>query len=60
MIAKINADVARALAVPEVVARIEFLGSEVVASSTPGVSRLLRAEAEQWAKLVKERNIRFQ
>jgi len=60
IIAKINADLQRALAVPEVIARIEAIGNEVIASRADEASRALRADAEQWARLVKERNIRFQ
>lgn len=60
IIAKINADLQRALAAPEVIARIEASGNEVIASRADEASRSLRADAERWARLVKERNIRFQ
>jgi len=60
IIAKINADLQRALAVPEVIAKIEVNGNEVVASGADEASRALRVDAEQWARLVKERSIRFQ
>lgn len=60
IIAKINAEIVRAMAVAEIVTRTESVGSEVVASSTADANRLLRADAEQWARLVRERNIRFQ
>jgi tripartite-type tricarboxylate transporter receptor subunit TctC len=60
VIARVNAEIARAVAVPEVAARFESVGSEAVGSSSAEASRVLRADAEQWAKLVRERNIRFQ
>lgn len=60
IVAKINADLRRGLATPEVAARIEAVGNEVVGTSTEEAVRLLREDAEKWAKLVRERNIRFQ
>ncbi len=60
IVAKINTDLRRGLATPEVAARIEAVGNEVVGTSTEDAVRLLRDDAEKWAKLVRERNIRFQ
>jgi tripartite-type tricarboxylate transporter receptor subunit TctC len=59
IIAKVNADLKRVLAMPEVVTRIESIGNEVVASSPEEASRALAADAEKWTRLVKERNIKF-
>jgi tripartite-type tricarboxylate transporter receptor subunit TctC len=60
IIAKVSNDVRAVLATPEVAARIEGIGNEVVASSPEETARVLRADAEQWSRLVKERNIRLQ
>jgi tripartite-type tricarboxylate transporter receptor subunit TctC len=60
IIAKINADLKRVLAMHEVVTRIESIGNEVVANSPEEASRVLKADAEKWSGLVKARNIKFQ
>ncbi|MSQ70570.1 MAG: tripartite tricarboxylate transporter substrate binding protein [Betaproteobacteria bacterium] len=60
IIAKANADLQRIIAMPDIIARLEGFGSEVVGGTPEEASRLLRADEEQWARLVKERNIRFQ
>ena len=60
LIARINGDLLRILAMPDVIARIEANGSEVAASSPEDASRMLRMETEQWARLVRERNIKLQ
>jgi hypothetical protein len=48
------------MALPEVQARFESFGVEVVGSSVEVAASSLRADAEKWARLVKERNIRLQ
>jgi tripartite-type tricarboxylate transporter receptor subunit TctC len=59
ILAKFSADLRRVLAMPDVNARIESVGNEVVGSGIEETGRALRADSEQWAKLVKERNISF-
>ena len=60
IIARVSADMRRALSVPEAVAKIEAVGGEVFASSPEDAARLLREELDRWTQLVRERNIRFQ
>lgn len=60
MIARINADLMKVLASTKVLSRMESVGSEVAATSSEQASDALRADAEKRARLVKERNIRFQ
>lgn len=60
IIARLNADTIKVMALPDTVSRIEAIGSEVVASSSSDAVQALRADGEQWAKLVSERNIKFQ
>ena len=60
IIARLNADALKVMALPETVTRVEAIGSEVVASSPAEAVQALRADGEQWARLVKERNIQFQ
>ena len=47
------------LQLPDVIAKIEAVGNEVIGTSTEDAVRLLKVDADKWAKLVKERNIRF-
>jgi tripartite-type tricarboxylate transporter receptor subunit TctC len=60
IIAKVNADLKQVLNTPEVTARAEGLGSEVLATTPEEASRMLRADLEQWARLTRERNIKLQ
>ncbi len=59
IINRVNGEMAKVLAQPDVAAKIENAGGEVFASSVPEAGRLLREELERWTALVKERNIRF-
>ncbi len=60
VIARINADMQKVLADPAVAARFASWGSDVVGGSVEEAVKALRGDAEKWARLVKERNIRFQ
>jgi len=60
IVARLNTDLLRVLALPEVTQRIEAVGNEVPGSSPEESLQILRAGTEKWARLVKERNIRFQ
>jgi tripartite-type tricarboxylate transporter receptor subunit TctC len=60
IVARINADMVKVLSVPETVARIEATGTDVVTSTAEEATRLLRAESDQWARLIRERNIKLQ
>jgi tripartite-type tricarboxylate transporter receptor subunit TctC len=60
IIAKVNTDLKQVLHTPEVTARAEGLGSEVLATTPEEASRMLRADLEQWARLTRERNIKLQ
>ncbi|HKQ29067.1 MAG TPA: tripartite tricarboxylate transporter substrate-binding protein [Burkholderiales bacterium] len=60
IITKLNTDLKQVLHTPEVTARAEGLGSEVLATSPEDASRMLRADLEQWARLTRERNIKLQ
>lgn len=57
---KINADLRRILQTPEVTRRIETVGNEIVASTPQEAGEVLAADARKWAKLVKERDLKFQ
>ena len=55
IVAKVNADLQKVLALPEVQAKFEAFGVEVVGSSGDVAVSSLRADAQRWARLVKER-----
>ena len=59
IVAKLNATAVRAMTTPEVTARFEAVGAEVIGSSTEEAYRVLRADTERWVTLVRERNIRI-
>lgn len=59
ILAKIEKDVHRVLAMPEVREKYEALAMEVVAGSRAELEQRVRAETEKWARLVKETGISF-
>ena len=59
IVAKINADARRALAEPDVVAKFEGIGLEIRPGSPDDFAQVIRTDAERWAKLIKERNLKF-
>ena len=59
IIGKLNTDIRRVLAAPDVPGRLAGIGTEPVGSSPEQATQELRREAEQWSKLVRERNIKF-
>jgi tripartite-type tricarboxylate transporter receptor subunit TctC len=58
IIDKIRDDTARALGKPEVKARLENLGVEVVGSTPEQFETFVRAEMAKWAKVIKASNIK--
>ena len=59
IVAKLNADARRALAEPDVVAKFESIGLEIRPGSPEDFAQLIRADSDKWAKLIKERNLKF-
>jgi tripartite-type tricarboxylate transporter receptor subunit TctC len=59
IIAKINSDIAAVLGNPEVIQRIEAVGSDVLGTTPEEAVRLLREDTDKWARLIRERSIRF-
>ena len=59
IVAKLNADARRALAEPDVVAKFEGIGLEIRPGSPEEFAQVIRADADKWAKLIKERNLKF-
>jgi tripartite-type tricarboxylate transporter receptor subunit TctC len=59
IVAKLNADARRALAEPDVVAKFESIGLEIRPGSPEEFGQVIRGDADKWAKLIKERNLKF-
>lgn len=57
VVRRLNEAALRALQQPDIVQRFNSYGSEVVGTSEAESARLLNADAEKWARLVKARNI---
>lgn len=60
VIRKINADMKKVLAQPDVVKRLAEGGNEVVASSPEEAERSLAADLVRWERLIKQRDLRFE
>jgi tripartite-type tricarboxylate transporter receptor subunit TctC len=50
---KLNSEMARMLAAPDVKERISSLGAEVVSTTPEGMDQFNRAQIALWAKVVK-------
>ena len=60
VLAKVNAEVARALSTPEVRKVFEQDGADVVASTPEQFAATLKAEIEKWTKVAKAANIKLE
>jgi tripartite-type tricarboxylate transporter receptor subunit TctC len=58
VVTKIQADTAKALNEPEVKAKLETMGMEVVGSTPEQFDALVRAELAKWAKVVRDNHIK--
>lgn len=59
VISKLNAEMVRALKLPDVAKRLRDLGSEPVANSPEQFDVLIKSEIKKWAKVIKEVGIRI-
>ena len=57
---KVNADVVRALATPEVKTRLGELGVDTITSTPEQFGQFMVSEAARWGKLIKETNMRVE
>ena len=55
---KVNADLVRALATPDVKTRLGELGVEAITSTPEQFGQFMASEAARWGKLIKETNLR--
>ncbi|HUQ76172.1 MAG TPA: tripartite tricarboxylate transporter substrate binding protein [Burkholderiales bacterium] len=58
IVKKVNGEVARILALPEVKSKLAPQGIELVTNSPEDFAKFIRAEYEKWGKVIKEANIR--
>ena len=56
---KLNAAFQQALEAPDVAAKLRAMGQAVMGGSSEEAAQALRPEAQQWEKLIKERNIQL-
>ncbi len=59
IVTKLNADARRALAEPDLVEKLQSIGLEVRPGSSEEFAQVIRADADKWAKLIKDRNLKF-
>ena len=55
---RLNAEVVKALAIPEIRQRLIESGSEIIGNSTDAADRHLRSEVERWAAVVRAANVK--
>ena len=60
MVSKLNADINKAMQVPEVRARLEAVGTQLREQSVAEFDAFMKAEVTKYAKLVKDANIRIE
>lgn len=58
IIKRLSDEVLAALKDPDVVARLEKMGTQITAGSAEDFDALLRKEQERWTRVIRERNIR--
>ena len=60
VVAKLNSELVRVLATPDIKERITTLGAEVVSTSPEGLDQFNRAQIALWAKVVKASGARIE
>lgn len=58
LVARIHADVTKALQLPDVRGRIGDMGADVIANSSEQFAAFMKAESAKWARVIKEAAIR--
>jgi tripartite-type tricarboxylate transporter receptor subunit TctC len=59
LVARLNKEINRILALPEVHDKMASIGVQVITNSTPeGFTRIMRQDAERYGKLIRELNIK--
>lgn len=58
IVKRLSDEILAALSTPEVVARLDKMGTQITPGSADEFDALLRSETERWSVLIRERNIR--
>jgi tripartite-type tricarboxylate transporter receptor subunit TctC len=58
IVRKLSDEISAALAHPDVIARLEKLGTQITPASAEEFDLLMRNEVERWGRVIRERNIR--
>jgi tripartite-type tricarboxylate transporter receptor subunit TctC len=58
IVAKLNAEVNRAMALPDVQQRLTAMGAEHAAVTPQQAQQLLKSDAERWGRIIREANIK--
>jgi tripartite-type tricarboxylate transporter receptor subunit TctC len=58
IVKRLSDEILAALSTPEVVARLDRMGTQITPGSADEFDALLRSETERWSVLIRERNIR--
>ena len=58
VVRKINADLVKVMAMPDLKAKLMELGAEPIAGSPEAMRTFLREDRERWARVIKEHNIK--
>jgi len=58
IVKRLSDEILAALSTPEVIARLDRLGTQITPGSAEEFDALLRSETERWAAVIRERNIR--
>jgi tripartite-type tricarboxylate transporter receptor subunit TctC len=56
----LNREINRALQLPDVRERLTSLGIEIAGGTPEALAATIAADVQKWAKLVKERNLKFE
>lgn len=60
IVGRINADLVKVLAMPDVKERLTSLGAEPMAGTPEAMRKFLREDRERWAKVIREQNIKVE
>jgi len=58
LVERMSAEMLKALAAPEVVGRLEKMGTQLTPASGADFDKLIASETERWSEVVRKRNLR--
>jgi hypothetical protein len=60
IVARLNSEVVRILALPDVKQQLDGLGAEAYGSTVESMRQFIREDRQRWARLVKEQNFKVE